>query len=51
MYVLVLVLFFIVLLYIIKNVIDAYVFPLFYCINGDRDLEDIEFNTYIPYKK
>ncbi len=50
MYVLILILF-IIILYTFIKIIDACVFPLLYCINGDRDLDDIEFNTYIPYKK
>lgn len=50
MYALLALLFVFSLLYVIKKIIDAYVLPIFYCINGDRELDEVEFTSYIPYK-
>lgn len=39
------------LLYVALKVIDAFVFPIKYCLNGDRDVDGVSFISHIPFQK
>lgn len=39
------------LLYSFSKIVDAFVLPIYYCINGDRDLETVDFDSYVPFKR
>lgn len=41
----------IIILYILVKVIDAFLFPIVYSLNGDRDLDNISFNNHIPFHR
>lgn len=37
--------------YGLLKVVDAFVFPVKYCSNGDRDIDGVSFNSHIPFQK
>ena len=38
-------------LYGLLKIVDAFVFPIKYCLNGDRDINSVSFVSHIPFQK
>lgn len=38
------------LLFVSYHLLNAFVFKFEYCINGDRDIDDVTFNSFISHK-
>ena len=41
----------IILGYCFLKVVDAWVLPIYYCINGEIDIDSVNFVSYIPFEK
>ena len=45
-----LIILFVLFLYLLNKIIDILVFPICYSLNGDRPIDTVSFDTYVPFK-